>query len=215
MWLKSWQSGLCSPQGQRAGPAGLHAGRAGALGRTPGAGLPDLGHGLEPAGCSRAAPALPFPWLISSEWLHYGYALVMLAGLLLLRPGFTGRAPHLVDRSAGHPVLAPHRAPTAPDPVAHRSVSARQAGADEHRAAGLPRVELHLFYNAVVFLPMVVAMYCHMYRRRERPSTCTAPARSSPASPPWREGRCAGSLERTGSGFGCWDPSCAGATRGR
>ena len=32
------------------------------------------------------------PWLVTSEWMHYGYALVMLAGLFLLRPGFVGRA---------------------------------------------------------------------------------------------------------------------------
>src|SRR5215208_7988802 len=30
-----------------------------------------------------------YPWLIKSELLHYGYAVVMLAGLWLLRPGFT------------------------------------------------------------------------------------------------------------------------------
>src|SRR5215216_881760 len=30
-----------------------------------------------------------FPFLITSELLHYGYAVVMLAGLWLLRPGFT------------------------------------------------------------------------------------------------------------------------------
>src|SRR5580704_3193047 len=33
-----------------------------------------------------------YPWLIKSESLHYGYAVVMLAGLWLLRPGFTGEA---------------------------------------------------------------------------------------------------------------------------
>ena len=33
-----------------------------------------------------------FPWLVTSEWLHYWYAIVMLAGLFLLRPGFAGRA---------------------------------------------------------------------------------------------------------------------------
>jgi len=26
-----------------------------------------------------------------------------------------------------------------------------------------PRVELHLFYNAVVFIPMLVAMYYHLW----------------------------------------------------
>ncbi|MGZ4732000.1 MAG: hypothetical protein ACXVZH_07640 [Terriglobales bacterium] len=31
-----------------------------------------------------------YPWLIQSETLHYGYALVMLIGLWVLRKGFTG-----------------------------------------------------------------------------------------------------------------------------
>jgi hypothetical protein len=34
--------------------------------------------------------SLALPWLIQSETLHYGYAIVMLAGLWLLRTGFTG-----------------------------------------------------------------------------------------------------------------------------
>src|SRR5450432_2601251 len=33
-----------------------------------------------------------YPWLIKSEALHYGYALVMLAGIWILRKGFTGTA---------------------------------------------------------------------------------------------------------------------------
>ena len=31
-----------------------------------------------------------FPFLVSSEILHYGYAIVMLIGLWMLRKGFTG-----------------------------------------------------------------------------------------------------------------------------
>ena len=31
-----------------------------------------------------------YPWLIKSEVLHYGYALVMLTGIWVLRKGFTG-----------------------------------------------------------------------------------------------------------------------------
>ena len=27
----------------------------------------------------------------------------------------------------------------------------------------LPRVELHLFYNSVVFIPMVIGMYYHLF----------------------------------------------------
>src|SRR5438876_10158446 len=33
-----------------------------------------------------------FPWLVHSEVLHYGYALIMLIGLWVLLPGFVGRA---------------------------------------------------------------------------------------------------------------------------
>lgn len=41
---------------------------------------------------SRGALGAIFPWLVSSEWLHYGYAIVMLVGLGILAPGFAGRA---------------------------------------------------------------------------------------------------------------------------
>jgi hypothetical protein len=33
-----------------------------------------------------------YPWLIQTETLHYGYALVMLIGLWIFRKGFTGRS---------------------------------------------------------------------------------------------------------------------------
>src|SRR2546422_9871059 len=32
-----------------------------------------------------------FPWLIHSEVLHYGFALIMLVGIWTLLPGFVGR----------------------------------------------------------------------------------------------------------------------------
>lgn len=110
---------------------------------------------------ARGVLGVPFPWLVHSEWLHYGYAAVMLAGLILLRPGFTGPAKawwtaslviqvwhhfeHLIlliqayagTNLAGRPV---------PTSVVQLIV---------------PRVELHLFYNAVVFAPMVVALALH------------------------------------------------------
>ncbi|MGN9777031.1 hypothetical protein ACTMS0_14900 [Micromonospora sp. H33] len=103
-----------------------------------------------------------FPWLVSSEWLHYGYALVMLVGLFLLQPGFTGRSrtwwtvalalqfwhhlEHLllfVQAQTGT-YLFGQAVPT--------SVIQLLVG----------RVELHLFYNSVVFIPMVIAMYRHL-----------------------------------------------------
>jgi len=105
-----------------------------------------------------------FPWLITSETLHYGYAVVMLAGLWLLRPGFTGvedrrwwnialgiqffhHIEHLlliIQATTGH-YLAGRPVPTSIIQL------------------WVPRVELHLFYNTIVFIPMAIAMYYHMF----------------------------------------------------
>ena len=108
-----------------------------------------------------------YPWLATSEWLHYGYAIVMLVGLFLLRPGFAGRArtwwtvalviqfwhhiEHLLllIQAQTHTFFFGGTVPTS---VAQLIV---------------PRVELHLFYNSIVFIPMVVAVYLHL-RPNER-----------------------------------------------
>jgi len=41
-----------------------------------------------PLANARGVLGLWFPWLVRSEALHYGYALVMLVGLWILRSGF-------------------------------------------------------------------------------------------------------------------------------
>src|ERR671922_1958958 len=41
---------------------------------------------------ARGVLGMAIPWLVKSEALHYFYAIAMLVGLVLLRPGFTGRA---------------------------------------------------------------------------------------------------------------------------
>ena len=111
---------------------------------------------------ARGVLGVPFPWLVTSEWLHYGYALVMLLALFLLLPGFAGRArvwwtvalviqfwhhiEHLlllIQAQTGH-FLFGNSVPTSVLQLA------------------LPRVELHLFYNSVVFVPMVIAMVLHL-----------------------------------------------------
>ena len=37
----------------------------------------------------------------------------------------------------------------------------------------VPRVELHLFYNTIVFIPMVIAMYYHMFPPPAERPQCT------------------------------------------
>jgi hypothetical protein len=118
-----------------------------------------------------------FPWLVSSELLHYGYALVMLAGLWLLRPGFSGVA----DRRWWTLALAIqffHH-------VEHLLLQTQavlgvtffgRPVPTSILQIWVPRVELHLFYNTIVFIPMIVAMYFHMFpppgERRKAQCTC-------------------------------------------
>jgi hypothetical protein len=111
------------------------------------------------------ALGLAFPWLVHSEWLHYGYALAMLVGLALLRPGFVGRAKTWWTVSLAIQVwhhfehlLLLVQALTGTSIGSGKPTSLVQLL--------IPRVELHLFYNAIVFVPMLVAVLLH-----RKPST--------------------------------------------
>ena len=113
---------------------------------------------------ARGALGLLFPALIKSELLHYGYALVMLAGLWLLRGGFTGRADHFWWMLAFWIQFFHH--------IEHGILQVQAiAGANLFGRPvptsivqlWVPRVELHLFYNTIVFIPMVIAMYYHLF----------------------------------------------------
>nr|MDT0656865.1 hypothetical protein [Micromonospora sp. DSM 115978] len=128
---------------------------------------------------SRGVLGMPFPWLVEQEWLHYGYALIMLVGFWALRKGFVGQSrswwmlafwiqvwhhfEHLILLLQWHTglYLAGKAAPTSIIQLI------------------VPRVELHLFYNAVVTLPMLVAMYYHLRPNRVDAAamTCSCHAR--------------------------------------
>jgi len=116
-----------------------------------------------------------YPWLIKSEALHYGYALVMLTGIWLLRKGFTGRARKwwtvaLVIQFWHHieHFLLIWQATT------HHNFWHKPVPFSVLQLV-FPRVELHLFYNSVVFIPMVIGMYYHMFppKGEAQHSTCT------------------------------------------
>ncbi|SDG31456.1 hypothetical protein SAMN05421505_103152 [Sinosporangium album] len=110
---------------------------------------------------ARGLLGLPFPWLVTSEWMHYGYALIMLVGFILLRPGFTGRARTWWNIALGiqvwhhleHLLLLIQA-------LTGNNLLGRPAPTSIIQLL-VPRVELHLFYNAIVFAPMVVAMLLH------------------------------------------------------
>jgi hypothetical protein len=112
---------------------------------------------------SRGVLGLWFPWLVKSELLHYVYALVMLIGLWVFRSGFKGSEykwwmaafwiqfwHHIEHALLQGQALVGRNLFDSPVPMSVAQL-------------WIPRVELHLFYNAVVFVPMVVAMYHHMF----------------------------------------------------
>jgi hypothetical protein len=115
-----------------------------------------------------------FPWLVSSELLHYGYALVMLAGLWLLRLGFTG----LQDGRWWTIALAIQffhhfeHLLLQMQAVAGINLFGRPVPTSLAQL-WIPRVELHLFYNTVVFVPMMVAMYFHLFPPDAKRQQCT------------------------------------------
>ncbi len=114
-----------------------------------------------------------FPWLVKSEVMHFGYALFMFAGLVLLRPGFRGAAKgwwtaslviqgwHLVEHSTLQlQAVVGQNLFGSPVPTSFVQVL-------------VPRPELHLLYNLIVFVPMIVAMWLHTRPSQAEVNECT------------------------------------------
>ena len=112
---------------------------------------------------SRGVLGLWFPWVVSSEVLHYVYAIVMLIGLWVLRKGFTGRSRtwwtislwiqfwhHIEHALLQAQAIVGRNLFDLPVPTSLAQL-------------WIPRVELHLFYNTVVFVPMAIGMYYHLF----------------------------------------------------
>jgi len=117
-----------------------------------------------------------YPWLVTSEVLHYGYALVMLIGFWFLRTGFTGELDrrwwtialgiqffhHIEHALLQFQAISGHFFFGRPVPTSLIQY-------------WVPRVELHMFYNTIVFIPMVIAMYYHVFPPADEtvPQQCT------------------------------------------
>jgi hypothetical protein len=110
---------------------------------------------------SLGAVGAVLPWLVESETMHFGFALFMLGGLIILAPAFSGAAAkwwyaslaiqtwHFVE----HALLQ-----------GQVGVGSNLFHSDVPMSVfqqWIPRAELHLLYNLLVFIPMVVAMVLH------------------------------------------------------
>lgn len=103
------------------------------------------------------------PWLMKSEWLHYGHALFMLVGLALLRPAIVGTARIWWDIAFGlqfyhhfeHALLLGQA-------ITHKYLFNSPIPISIGQL-WFPRIELHLFYNLMVLIPMLIALYYHRF----------------------------------------------------
>lgn len=104
-----------------------------------------------------------YPWMIKSETLHYGYALIMLIAFWILRKGFVGQSYNWWMLAFGiqfwhhieHALLQGQA-------ILHHNLFGSPVPLSVLQLA-IPRMELHLFYNTIVFVPMVIAMFYHMF----------------------------------------------------
>jgi len=124
-----------------------------------------------------------YPWLVSSEMLHYGYAIVMLIGIWTLRKGFSGTSRkwwtvalviqfwhHIEHAVLQYQALTHHYWFGSPVPISFVQLLFPKF-----------RVELHLFYNAIVFIPMMIGMYYHVFPPKgEEAAACTCALRHEP-----------------------------------
>ena len=102
-----------------------------------------------------------FPLLTTSEVLHYAYNLSLLLGLILLRPGFSGRARRWWTVAMA--IQGWHF-------FEHLLLQVQWLtgiylfGATQQTSIlqlWVPRIELHFLYNTLVFAPMVLGLFLH------------------------------------------------------
>jgi hypothetical protein len=156
-----------------------------------------------------------YPAMIKSELMHYLYAIVMLVLLWVLRKGFTGRSyvwwmiafwiqfwHHVEHALLQGQVIAGHNFFGAPAPIsliqmlgfiegpASTGFNGLMAGPPRHAFSALMlavrRMEVHLFYNTIVFVPMAIGMYLHVFPspKEEQHVGCTCSWHYKKAEPP-------------------------------
>lgn len=125
-----------------------------------------------PRHCALGLLGMWYPWLVSSEWLHFGYALIMLGGLVVLRYGFYDSGLAYRWWMLSLVIQVWHM-------FEHTLLFIQAQGGFTLFGADVPtsviqtmfpsmRAELHFIYNALATFPMVVAMVLYYLYRRNK-----------------------------------------------
>jgi hypothetical protein len=119
-----------------------------------------------------------YPWLGHSEWMHFGYAVLTWLGLVFLRHEFSGSARTWWDAALIIQIwhLFEHT-------LLFVQAQGRFTlwGANEPTSVLQllwPPIELHLFYNSSVTVPIVIALFVSR-RGNSRASQIVTEARST------------------------------------
>jgi hypothetical protein len=141
---------------------------------------------------ARGILGIPFPWLVASEFMHYIYALIMVLGIWFLRKGFVGRSSrwwmvafaiqswhHFEHLLLQGQALFGQNFFNAPVPISVIQFlgflqGTAQSGFNSMLTTPgvdqltfltifVRRVEVHMIYNTLVLIPMIVAMYFHFF----------------------------------------------------
>lgn len=112
-----------------------------------------------------------WPILVTSEWLHFSYVAITFLGLALLLAGFTGEARwwwkvtvlvggwHVIEHALLlSQALTGYTLFGRPEPVSLLQLV-------------IPRLELHLVYNAAMTVPMVMALLKYVWQPGESEMT--------------------------------------------
>lgn len=103
-----------------------------------------------------------FPWLVHSETLHFSFAIITLMGILLCKPYFNRAPGEWWWGLAG--VLAVFHLGEHTSLFIQATLGAPRVGL---LGTMFPRLELHLFYNAIITVPMLLAVYSRRLWQRQ------------------------------------------------
>jgi len=151
-----------------------------------------------PRACALGMLGMKYPWLIKTEALHFGFAIFTTVGLLMLWHVY------VTGKVASDQIFIMPR--TAPSWIAATYISIWHlfehtllfAQAMTHPWFGkavptsliqllIPRIELHLFYNSMVTVPIIMSMYMMTRLLKIKPISVTnlvftMPSDGKPAS---------------------------------
>lgn len=112
-----------------------------------------------------------YPWLVKSELLHWGMALITLAGLIYFLPQFKHKARvwllvtlnlqifHYIEHQLLLSQYLTHNLYDFKQPVSITQVIAQSLYHLPYAGMPvLPRIELHFAYNLIILIPMVIAL---------------------------------------------------------